>query len=541
MNTYIFYAHNFDKNSGGSSVFFLFCDYLKKNGYNNFYIAPLFCRGDGIIDRNFIKIKNLQECNFEFDIHGRTIYPIENLSDDYFNKENYNWPDEYKIFLVSREILNRKNNVAIYSEGMLGNPLQQKYCIRWILYFPTPGLPVCPYFPWGKKDKFIFWTKSYFKNKDEFYRGLNDGLMRKTDYYPQEDDILYLQYLFIHKNIDLDTKKYINNNRNGSCYLIRKADINYNRTFGKNWNDGDFFSPNHPFMKPKPPVFIHPSDSVCIDSYGLDDLINIFKEKEYFYCYDLYTFHNCIALLYGCKVIMCIPEGELTKEDWHCGDECYLDYVSWGNSKEELKKSEEALKRINYGDIINKIQNNFLNEFNNVYSELDEYFNNIKNNTTSKIIENLECCGNNFSEIKKEEIYNDKDYTQKYSSNFWEIEIDFIIHPDNKPYANLFDCNFNIINYGPRLEYNDNTLALIIGNHGFHKGIIISNNVKENTNYNLKLKLESNSLEINFNNNLTKHNIFILSNSFDYLVLGKGFNNERYFKGIINKFIVTIN
>lgn len=62
----------------------------------------------------------------------------------------------------------------------------------------------------------------------------------------------------------------------------------------------------------------------------------------------------------------------------------------------------------------------------------------------------------------------------------------------------------------------------------------------QNTNYNLKLKLESNSLEINLNDDLTKHTVFILSNSFDKFVLGKGFNNERFFKGYINKFMVDI-
>jgi len=173
---YIFYTHHFNENSGGSSLFFILCEFLKnKFGLNNFYIAPLICRGDGMIDRGYIKQYNLNENDYVFDSFGNSINFIDNLNDDYYNPEKYNWPKNYKSFLVTKEILNNKNNVAIYTEGILGNPLQQKFVWRWILYFPTPGLPVYPYNPWGKKDKFVFWLNSYFKNKDEYYRAFNDG------------------------------------------------------------------------------------------------------------------------------------------------------------------------------------------------------------------------------------------------------------------------------------------------------------------------------------------------------------------------------
>ena len=539
-NNYIFYAHNFNKNSGGSSLFYMLCVHLKNNNYNNFFIAPLFCRGDGLIDKGYITHYNLNESSFDFDKHGRSIYPIENLSDSYYNKETYNWPDEYKQFLITREILEKKNNIAIYSEGIVGNPLQQKYCIRWILYFPTPGLPVDPYFSWGKNDFFLFWCKSYFKNKDTFYRALNNtNEIVSTDYYPSDTEILYLKYLFLHKNCVFDSPPLNTFEREGSCYLIRKADINYNRTFGKNWNDGNQYNSNHPFMKPKPPIFIHPNDSVCIDSYGIDDLITIFQKTTYFYCYDLFTFHNCIALLYGCKVIMCIPQGELTKEDWHCGEECYLDYVAWGDSKEELDKAEKALTNVNYIQIINKLQSEFLDNFKDVYTKLENHFNNLKNTFCFKKIENLECDGNNFETINNVDLYNNKEYTKKYSSNFWEIDIDFIIDSNNCS-SNLFDCNYNNINYGPRLEYNDNNLSLILGNNSYHNTIIISNDVNKNIQHTLKIKLESNMLTITFNDNISNYIVHITPNRFENIVIGKGFNEKHYFKGIINKFCLTV-
>jgi hypothetical protein len=534
---YILYSHNFNINSGGSSLNFMFCEYLQNNlNLNNFYIAPIFCRGDGIIDRNFIKINNLNEDNYDFDIHSRTLFLINDLKDEYFNKENYNWPEKYKKFLITREILNTKNNVAIYGEGFLGNPLQQKYVMRWILYFPTPGLPVDPYFPWSKKDKFVYWAKSYFKNKDFIYAGLNDGQITKTDYYPEENDIFYLKYLFIHDIIDLNYNKN-NNTRNGSCFLIRKADINYNRTFGNNWNYGTNYNINHPFMKPKPPKYIHPPDSICIDSYGIKELIEIFKTKKYFYCYDLYTFHNCIALLYGCKVIMCIPNAKMSKEEWHCGEKLYLDYVAWGDSKEQLDKADEKLKNINYGNIINECQNDCLNEFNEAYEKLENYYNNLKDSFFQKTIQNMTFEGKNFEKI---DYIIDNNYTSNFNSNFWEINIEFIIYSNNLPYSNLFDMNFNKINFGPRLEYNNGCLGLIIGNLHFFKGIDISNNVNENVLHKLNIKLESHSLLINFNGSLLNKNVFISPNSFENIIIGKGFNDERYFKGFIQNFNLII-
>jgi hypothetical protein len=535
---YIFYTHHFDENSGGSSLFFKFCDYIRNNlGHDNFYIAPIFCRGDGMIDRNFVKNNNLNENDFVFDIHGNSMFFFDYLPDSYFNKENYNWPENYKKLLITREILNYKNNVAVYSEGILGNPLQQKFVMRWILYFTTPGLPVYPYSPWGKKDKFVFWNKAYFKNKDTFYRTIQDGCITTSDYYPKEEDILYLKYLFIHDILDLNYKNDKNISRNGSCYLIRKADPNYNRTFSTNWNDGEYYNKNHPFMKPKPPIYIHPTDSICIDSYGLKELIEIFKTSDFFYCYDLYTFHNCIALLYGCKVIMCIPEGKLSKEEWHCGDECYLDYVAWGDSKEELDKASESLKNINYGDIIKNIQNKFVHEFNEVYKNLELYYANVQNEVFDKTLTNIFCGGNNFKGI---DCNTSTDYTKKLSNDFWEIEIDFIIGQDNVSYANIFDMNFNNTNFGPRLEYNDSCLCLLIGNSQLFKAIILDDNIVEGELYNLKLKFESKTLLIQFNNIFTKHHVYISPSYFDNIVLGKGFNDERYFKGFIQKFRVII-
>jgi len=536
-HNWVFYTHNYNVNSGGSSVFFKLCLELREKYNNNFYIAPIVCRGDGI--------SAINEVN-PVDRHNRSLSYIDNLHSSYFDKNNYNWPEEYKQLLITKELLSDRNNVAVYSEGILGNPLEQKYIIRWILYFPTPGLPVCPTFPWGKNDKFLFWDMAYYINIDAEYYGLNDLCVNKSDYYPNEKDLLFGSYVFLHKNIDLNTTLYKkSNNRKGSCYLIRKADPNYNRTLKQNWNFGNNYNPNHPYLKPKPPVLIHPADSVIIDNYDLNKLINVFKEKEFFYCYDLYTFHNCLAMLYGCKVIMCPPDCNLTKEEWHCGNKSYLDYVAWGDSPEELSKMNRLYNTINYGDIL-KEHINYNTQL--LFTNLLNIDNNI--NDTMNKIDILDTIIFNGSYYKNIEFSSDTyypEYTNKYSVNQFNIEFVFKIYPNNVDYANLLSFNYSNtrnVNMGPRIEYNNGILGIIIGNNwGDWSGYIISKNILIDHNYKLKIDYLSNNLNIilyslddNTEVSKFKYHIIYKPTYFKELVFGKGFNEERYFKGEISNF-----
>jgi hypothetical protein len=545
---YIFYTHNFNINSGGSSFMFKLCLDLQNNLSNNYFIAPIFCDGDGLIRHDI---------NTEFDNHGRTIMPIENINDNYFNKTLYNWDDKYKNLLITKEILLTKNNIAIYGEGIVGNPLQQKYVIRWICYFPTPGLPIDPNYSWGKNDKFLFWGESYYNNIDKHYRTINEGILKDSLHYPDKDDILFFRYLFIHDTVELNTQKFKNNIRSGSCYLIRKADINYNRTFNNNWNDGYQYNNNCPFMKPKPPVYIHPSDSINIDNYQIEELINIFQQTEYLYCYDLYTFHNCLALLYGCNVIMCIPQGKITKEGWHCNDKCYLDYVSWGNSSKELIKAKKNLENINYSDIIKELLEETNEQKIIIFNKINEYFLSIKDIfILIESNEQLICDGKTYKKI--DFIY--ENYYKKYTCNYvfyhWEISCSFIIHNNDNDYSNLFDLNYNINtdgnigpNIGPRIELDKCNLGIILGNDYQMKGYSITNNIKLNTNYQLIIEYKCNKLITKLINTdiiemsdeiINNYDIINVPHNFSNIIVGKGFCEERYFNGIIHNIKINI-
>tara|TARA_Y100000389_G_C17434730_1_gene504795 strand:- start:64 stop:1719 length:1656 start_codon:yes stop_codon:yes gene_type:complete len=544
VRNFIFYTHAYNENSGGSSLFYKICIDMNKKGYNNFYLAPIFCMGNGMIWAS-------QENNTsDIDKHGRSQKYVRDLPDEYFKKSSY--PEFMQDFIVTREMLEKRDNIAVYGEGFLGNPLEQRYVLRWIMYFPTPGLPVDPTNPFSKNDKFLFWDLAYFRNIDDSYTELNDCVtISKSDHYPDEKDLIFGCYPFLHEIIDLDSEKYKNIIREGSCHLIRKADPNYNRTFRQNWNVGKEYNKNHPYKKPKLPVYIHPENSILIDSYGLNDLINIFKTKEYFYCYDHYTFINCLALLYGCTVIMCPPENKkFSKEQWHCGNPIYLDYVAWGDSLREINKAREINKKVNYGEILKsyvkrkkeELFNSFIFISNNFKTELNEL----------NINENHNFDGSNYKEINfsSEDYY--PLYTSKYVLNEFIIELTFKIYPDNVEYANLFSFNYKSINHspnqGPRLEYDCNKLTLIMGNkYSEMKGFQISTDIIKNKKYklhvhylcqNLTIKLskldETQNEELMETKNVYK--VLFKPTNFKNLVLGKGFNEERYFKGEINNF-----
>ena len=545
---WIFYTHSYNENSGGSSVYYKLCLDMHKKGHTNFFLAPIFCRGDGMIN------SPQKHHSSELDKHGRSRVYIKELPDKYFNKNSY--PEYIRHLIVTREILEKRDNIAVYMEGFIGNPLEQRYAVRWIMYFPTPGLPADPILPFGKNDNFLFWDLAYFRNIDEGYTELNDSVTyRKSDIYPEKKDLLFGSYTFLHDMIDLDTEKYKNlPNRKGSCHLIRKADPNYNRTFRQNWNWGKQYNENHPHGKPKPPHYIHPKDSTVIDFYGLKELINIFKQKKYFYCYDHYTFTNCLALLYGCTVIMCPPEDKgFSKEDWHCGNPSYLDYVAWGNSKEEIDKAEELNKKVNYGEIIKLHVKNKQEELFNSLIHID---NNLKTELNKlEIDETYTFDGSNCKKIKisSEDYY--PAYTHEYNINEFIIELEFNVYSDNSKYANLFSFNYKADNLtpnmGPRLEYNNNFMAVLIGNkYSAWKGYAVSDKIIENNNYKLQIHYLNQVLTTSLFNlgsdgaktdeqtieTTNIHKVLFKPTDFKDLVLGKGFNEERHFKGVISNF-----
>jgi hypothetical protein len=99
-------------------------------------------------------------------------------------------------------------------------------------------------------------------------------------------------------------------------------------------------------------------------------------------------------------------------------------------------------------------------------------------------------------------------------------------------------------NQGPRLEYHNGKLGLFLGSsyydHQKFNGYIIDN-INVNIFYKLHIILRCNYLEIYINNILVvAQQVIYTPLNFNNIILGKGFNESRNFKGIIHNFKLTV-
>ena len=74
--------------------------------------------------------------------------------------------------------------------------------------------------------------------------------------------------------------------RTKTCYLIKKGRFNLSRRD------------------------VHPSDSICIDNLSLEEIVQIFNESTYFYCYDVKSAFATFSVICGCIVVL-FPENNV--------------------------------------------------------------------------------------------------------------------------------------------------------------------------------------------------------------------------------------
>ena len=158
------------------------------------------------------------------------------------------------------------NTVVIYCEGIIGNPLNAKYVVRWVLSELGKNVPKDRYLTWGKNDLIYYFNNNIASHK-------------------------YLTLLYLNPNI----KNYNNNRGYSWCHTFRKFLLN---TYHNNVK------------------YIHPENSFEITRHHTqDDYIKIFNENMYFISYDPLTFLNIIAVLCGCISIV-YPIENKSKKEW---------------------------------------------------------------------------------------------------------------------------------------------------------------------------------------------------------------------------------
>lgn len=190
------------------------------------------------------------------------------------------------------------NTIVIYPEIVNGNPLNCKTVVRWILLELGIEMPIDHFKNWEEKDLIYHWEP---KNK------LNSKILRYH----------WINPIFMNKNLV----------RSKTCYLIKKGRLVHNII--KN---------------------IHPIDSINLDNLNLEEIVNIFNESIYFYCYDPKTmyiifsiFCGCIPVIYPIENISKIEylEQSIFKKD----DILYDKGIAYGNSLDELNYAIQTLSQ----------------------------------------------------------------------------------------------------------------------------------------------------------------------------------------------------
>lgn len=176
-----------------------------------------------------------------------------------------------------------EDTIVIYPEIVWGNILHAKKIVRWFLYFNRYPNDENAY----EKEALYFSFREIF-NDDKLNPTCRKLRLRNFD------DELYRQTNF--------------GVRSGKCYIVRK---------GAERSD-------------LPEEF----DGPVIDSFTEPEIVRIFNEKKYCYCYDTQTFYATIAAVCGCIPIV-VPEPGKTRADYTMGDDAIYG-VAYGDTEDEI-------------------------------------------------------------------------------------------------------------------------------------------------------------------------------------------------------------
>jgi hypothetical protein len=237
-----------------------------------------------------------------------------------------------------------ENTVVIYPEVISGNPLNAKHVVRWILLELGIEMPLDHYKNWGINDLVYFWeTIVNIKNYSQLC-------------------CPFLNPLFKNNN---------SNERTNTCYLVKKG-----RLIHKNIN------------------YIHPTKSICIDEFSLEEINRTFNICKYFYCYDPNSAYTIYSAICGCIPII-YPIDDLDENDYF---------------KNKIYNFNNNIfsRGIVYGNDENKIK--YILE-NKLYEENLEYYKDLFDkyeNTIDKFLVDIDCLINNRRQLTNtvEEVFN---------------------------------------------------------------------------------------------------------------------------------------
>lgn len=272
MKKIIIYTPSYDENSGGRVVMHYLCHLANSIGYEAY----------------LVKSSNITLFDFNYPL--RSIYRIIrgalSLLTPIKTNVNFNTPVLKKI------PKNLDDYIVVYYELVIGNPLNAKNVIRYMLHFP------------GYHTGFAFFGFNEYHILWEQTNNVMDFPHCKRQEFPMK-----VTYMLDNIYNKIDAINY--DERSSDCYMIRKG-------IGK--------------------PFIHPDNAIKLDGFKHEDIASIFKKSRYFYCYDEYTMYTRFAAMCGCIPIV-VPDNQFKKKsDWNISK-----FVSYGIAYglEEIDKAKE--------------------------------------------------------------------------------------------------------------------------------------------------------------------------------------------------------
>ena len=264
---------NYEENSGGVIVLHYLCHLLRDIGYDAYLVRSI---EDQIfeIDKPLISLlKIIRE-------YLRYFVPIK-------TNPNFNTP----VLKFSKN--NYQNDIVIYGEQVVGNPLNSEKVIRYLLH--TPG----------------YHTGRAFYGFNEYHVHWDLGV-KFLNFPASKIHASKVKISYFFEDIYYDKKV---NDRKGECYLIRKG-------------------------KGKP--FIHSKNAICIDGKSHEEIASIFQKSERFYSYDVHTMYSRYAAMCGCLSIV-VPDEGVGVYEWNKNPKSGY-AISYGTKMENIEKAKKEMK-----------------------------------------------------------------------------------------------------------------------------------------------------------------------------------------------------
>lgn len=171
----------------------------------------------------------------------------------------------------------KDSTVVIYPEGVVGNPFEGKYVVRWLLYhtYIADKYGTTPADPYTRDSLYKMFGVDGYDIEDSWSH--TDEYFYLFDYYKTKRNIKSKKFLSVY-NFRLDEFQNMGLNREGYCHLIKKNNVETS--------------------------FIEKYKSDHIPDGNWPALIEMFNKKKYFLTYDDSTYFICIAALCGCIPIV---------------------------------------------------------------------------------------------------------------------------------------------------------------------------------------------------------------------------------------------